>query len=306
MSLPSCCGTDEAVPAISQERIARHIRSLEGVRHPAAAPAALAKAQDYIEENLRSLGYHVVLHPFTDGGETFHNIIATRTGCSLPGKRVLVLAHYDTVAGSPGADDNASGVAVMLELAAALAGLIPERTLQFVGVNLEENAEPELSGSGLRGSKALARHAREEGWDIEAVVVLESVAFAGASVVQEAPAGLPVEVPATGSFLAVIANERSHPLAARFVQGAGRAVLPVVPLVVPGNGELFRDTRRSDHAPFWDAGFPAIMLTDTTNFRNPHYHGAGDTFETLNLPFAAAVCRAVAALLTELAGSPDR
>lgn len=276
------------------------------MRHPAAAPAALDKAQAYIEEDLRSLGYHVGLHPFTDGGKGFHNIVATRTGRSLPGKRVLVLAHFDTVAGSPGADDNASGVAVMLEVAAALAGFTPERTLQFVGVNLEENAEPELSGSGLRGSKALARLAREEGWDIEAVVVLESVAFAGASVVQRAPAGLPIEVPAAGDFLAVIANERSRVLAARFVHWAGGAALPVVPLVVPGNGELFRDTRRSDHAPFWDAGFPAIMLTDTTNFRNPHYHEAGDTFETLNLPFAATVCRAVVALLAELAGSSGR
>ncbi|TSK08290.1 MAG: M28 family peptidase [Geobacter sp.] len=301
-----CRGGEDAAPAVSEARIARHIRSLEGVRHPAAAPAALAKAQAYIEENLRSLGYHVGLHPFTDGGQAFHNIIATRTGRSLPGKRVLVLAHYDTVAGSPGADDNASGVAVMLELAALLSDLVPERTLQFVGVNLEENAEPEQSGSGLRGSKAFARYAREEGWDIEAVVVLESVAFAGASVVQEAPAGVPVAVPAVGDFLAVIANERSHPLAARFVQGAGRTGLPVVPLVVPGNGEMLPDARRSDHAPFWDAGFPAIMLTDTTNFRNPHYHGAGDTFETLNVPFAAAVCRAVALLLTELAGSPGR
>ena len=276
------------------------------MRHPAAAPAALAKAQGYIEENLRTLGYHVELHPFTDQGKTFHNVIASRTGRSLPGERILVIAHYDTVAGSPGADDNASGVAVMLELAAALAGLNPERTLQFVGVNLEENAEPELSGSGLRGSKALARLAREEGWDVEAVVVLESVAFAGPAVVQQAPAGLPVEVPVTGDFLAVIANEGSRALAARFAQEAGHAALPVVPLVVPGNGELFGDTRRSDHAPFWDAGFPAIMLTDTTNFRNPHYHAAGDTFETLNLPFAAAVCRATAALLTELAGTPGR
>jgi hypothetical protein len=102
----------------------------------------------------------------------------------------------------------------------------------------------------------------------------------------------------------VIGNTASAELAAAFIRAADRHQpdLPKVPLVVPGNGELFPDTRRSDHASFWDQGIPAIMLTDTTNFRNPHYHLPSDTLETLNLDFATAVCRAVAGLIGELAG----
>lgn len=289
---------------VCRERIEGHLKSLEGVRHPVAAPAALERACTYIEQTFRFLGYAVDLHGFADGGREYQNVVATRLGARLPQKRVLVLAHYDTVSGSPGADDNASGVAVLLELATLCREWRPELTLQFIAVNLEENSDEAVAGSGLRGSRALAGFALQQGWDIEAVLVLESVAFAGSSVQQTAPAGVPIDVPKTGDFIAVIGNEHSQGLVTRFalaVQSFGVA-LPVVPLVVPGNGELLRDTRRSDHAPFWDAGYPAIMLTDTTNFRNPNYHEASDTFDTLNLCFACRVCEASAAFLAGLVG----
>ena len=292
--------------AVSEARIGMHVRRLEGVRHPVADPEALARAERYVADELDRLGYAVERHRFRDPCGDFHNVIGTRTGRLLPDKRVLVLAHFDTVAGSPGADDNASGVAVLLELAAALGDFLPEKTLQFVGVNLEENGDEEVSGTGLRGSRALARLARSEGWEIEAVVVLESVGFAAAGAVQSAPAGLPLEVPKVGDFVAVVGNERSRGVVERFILGASGCGegLRVVPVVVPGNGELFRDTRRSDHAPFWDEGYPAVMLTDTTNFRSPHYHEPSDTFDTLNLAFAASVCRATAALLVDLTALP--
>jgi Zn-dependent M28 family amino/carboxypeptidase len=214
-----------------------------------------------------------------------------------------VLAHFDTVATSPGADDNASGIAVLLELATLLSTFRFERSIQLVGVNLEENAGPDGAGQGTRGSRALAGFAREQAWDIEGVVVLESVAYAGDSVLQTAPAGIPLEVPAKGDFIALIGNENSKGLVQHF--GAAidrhRIPLPYLPLVVPGNGEMLPDTRRSDHAPFWDNGYRAIMVTDTTNFRNPHYHQPSDTLETLNLDFAGQVCRATAGLVIELA-----
>jgi Zn-dependent M28 family amino/carboxypeptidase len=80
--------------------------------------------------------------------------------------------------------------------------------------------------------------------------------------------------------------------------------LPIVPLIVPGNGEKLPDTRRSDHTSFWEQGFPAVMLTDTANFRNPHYHRPTDTLETLNLDFIAAVATGLTATVVELAGHP--
>lgn len=177
--------------------------------------------------------------------------------------------------------------------------------MQFVAVNLEElQRGRSLEEGGVVGSRALAAHAKENGWAIQGVIVLESVAYTGNSVVQSAPEGLPIEIPKVGNFIAVVGNERSLEL----VQGFSSAVeryridLPVVPLVVPGNGEMFPDTRRSDHSPFWDQGYKAIMLTDTTEFRSPHYHKMSDTFETLNLPFAAQVCRATGGLVIEVAG----
>lgn len=287
--------------AVSIDRIRSHVRSLEGVRHPVEAPEALEHAADYITESLRSLGYEMAEHRFPDNGRPFRNVIATRRGLHSPHERVVVLAHYDTVAGTPGADDNASGVAVLLEMAAVLARFGFERTVHFIGVSLEENERDGDAGSGTRGSRALAAHARENGWSIEGVVVLESVAYAGDGVAQTVPPGIPIPVPEVGNFIAVVGNERSRELLDGLGRSAGRADLPHVALAVPGNGELLPDSRRSDHAPFWDEGFRAIMVTDTTNFRNPHYHRPTDTLATLNLEFAAKVCRATAGLVLEMA-----
>ena len=287
----------------SGARIGSHVRALEGVRHPVAAPEALERAADYLAESLRSLGYQLSEHLFQDSGRTFRNVIASRAGLLRPEERVAILAHYDTVAETPGADDNASGVAVLLEMARALSQLSFERTVHFIGVCLEENRQDDDPDSGTRGSGALARHARAEGWDLTAVLVLESVGYAGDDVVQHVPPGVPVPVPEVGNFIAVVGNERSVEISQAFVHSIGqhRVDLPHVLLTVPGNGELLPDSRRSDHAPFWDQGYPAVMLTDTTNFRNPHYHQPTDTLATLNLEFAAKVCRAACGAILELA-----
>jgi hypothetical protein len=287
---------------VSSERIGSHVRALEGVRHPVTAPEALERCADYLTESLRTLGYQMSEHLFQENGRTFRNIIASRPGLLHPGERVAILAHYDTVSGTPGADDNASGVAVLLEMARTLSQLSFERTVHFIGVCLEENQQDDDPNSGTRGSAALARHARAEGWDLTAVLVLESVAYAGEQVVQTVPPGVPVSVPEVGNFIAVVGNERSGEISRAFVRSVEehRIGLPHVVLTVPGNGELLPDSRRSDHAPFWDQGFPAVMLTDTTNFRNPHYHQPTDTLATLNLEFAAKVCRAACGVVLEL------
>jgi hypothetical protein len=289
--------------SVSIDRIRSHIQALEGVRHPLATPEALERAADYITESLRSLGYDMDEQHFQDSGRPFRNVIATRRGLHLPHERIVVVAHYDTVAGSPGADDNASGVAVLLESALLLSPIRFERTVHFIGVNLEENTTDDDPGSGTRGSRALAAHARENGWDIAGVIVLESVAYAGDGVVQTVPPGIPIPVPETGNFIAVVGNEHSRMLVDGFVRAVERYRddLPHVALMVPGNGELLPDSRRSDHAPFWDEGFRAVMVTDTTNFRSPHYHRPTDTLATLNLEFGSKVCCATAGAILELA-----
>ncbi len=177
-----------------------------------------------------------------------------------------------------------------------------DRTVQFVAVNLEERQkEGPLEEAGLFGSRALAVEAANQGWKIEGVIVLDAVAYAGEGIVQQTPQGLPVKLPEVGNFIAVVGNAASRGLVELFVQTVERhrISLPVVPLVVPGNGEMLRDTRRSDHAPFWDKGYKAVMLTDTANFRNPHYHQPTDTLETLNVSFTAEVCRAVMGVVVD-------
>lgn len=295
----------QVLEGISVDRIRNHIQALEGIRHPLAAPEALEHAADYIWNYLQALGYEMTEHRFVEEGREYRNVIATHRGTLHPDQRVIVLAHYDTVAVAPGADDNASGVAVLLELAAVFKQVAFERSVQFIGVNLEEHSRDGDPGSpSKRGSRALATYARENGWTIEGVVVLESVAYAGDSIIQTAPAGLPVKVPAVGNFIAVVGNEDSIRLVRGFAQAIERyrIPLPCLSLAVPGIGKGFPDTRRSDHAPFWDNGYQAIMVTDTTNFRSPHYHRPSDTLETLNLAFAAEVCRATGGFVMEIAG----
>ncbi len=286
---------------ISEDRIREHIQALEGIRHPETAPEALKKAEGYIWDQLTSLGLEMEKHTLNEGGEEFTNIIATKRGSKYSEERVIVLAHYDSVEESPGADDNASGVAGVLEIARVLASVQTDRSLQFVAVNLEENRMGE--GGITRGSKAMARDAKEKGWQIDALINLEMIAFAGDDIPQNAPPGLPIPLPEFGDFIAVVGNENSVLLVEEFqkVVENHKIDLPLETLVVPGNGEMFRDVRRSDHAPFWDLGFRAVMVTDTANFRSSHYHQPSDTLDTLNIPFAANVCRAAAGAMVELA-----
>jgi Zn-dependent M28 family amino/carboxypeptidase len=297
---------EDCLNQISPNRIGNLIRALEGIRHPKANLAALERAADTISAALKTYGYEVATQLFTAGENQYRNIIATRAGVHFPDQRVMVVAHYDTVSNSPGADDNASGVAVLLELAAVLKSLSFERSVQFIAVNLEERQrEGPLDEAGLFGSRALVSRAVAEGWKIEGAVVLESIAYAGKTIAQKSPQGLPLKVPETGDFIAVVGNQASEKMVEAFTRGVKRyqISLPVLPLVVPGAGEMLPDTRRSDHAPFWDAGYKAIMITDTTNFRNPHYHQPTDTYETLNVPFAVEVCRAVTVFVGDLAGT---
>ena len=303
----------QILQTISVERIRQHIQMIEGVRHPVVAPEALERAADYIKQTFETLGYETSEHHFAEDERDYRNILGLRRGTRYPEKRLLVMAHYDTERNTPGANDNASGVAALLELARICQPLIFEISVQFVGVNLEESKwgvrpqaatvdNPEMAIA--RGSQALAAYAKINNWDIQGVINFEEIAFAGDTVVQKAPAGWPIALPQVGDFIAVVGNERS----AALVRGFGVSIeryqipLPYVPLVVPGYGHTLPDTRRSDHAPFWDQGYPAIMVTDTANFRTPHYHKASDILDTLNLTFAADVCRAVAGLVIDIAG----
>lgn len=277
-------------------RLLTHLQALVGERHPVTAPRHLAAVEDYVATRFETMGYQVVRQPFQVLEGTYRNIIASHFPTSAVSNPppLLIGAHYDTVPGSPGADDNASALAVLLETAQALTAVPLTRPIHFVAFNLEEQ--------GLLGSAAYVTWLRQRQEMLVGAIILECVGYARSEEgTQKVPPGVPVAVPTIGNFLAVVGNQASQALTMA-VEQAMRPHIPVVPLVVPGNGELLPDTRRSDHATFWDQGFPAVMLTDTANFRNPHYHQPSDALDTLNLTFMSQAVTGVVEAVISLAG----
>jgi Zn-dependent M28 family amino/carboxypeptidase len=281
-----------------KDRLLAHLQALAGERHPFSSPKKLQQVESYLSRQFREGGLAVDLHPFGAWGQAYHNVVATAAG-NKPAPPLIVAAHFDTVERSPGADDNASGLAALLEVARLVQASALARPVRFIAFNLEEE--------NLLGSQAYVEHLRRKGERILGAIVLECVGYAQRKPgSQQCPPHVPIEVPSVGDFLAVVGNEQSRELVAAITSPGSRAVPPLkmIPLVVPGRGEQLPDTRRSDHAAFWDQGFPAIMLTDTANFRNPNYHRPTDTIETLNLEFLSHVTLAVAAAVKELARRP--
>ena len=275
----------------SESRIRRDLSALVGPRDPYANLQALEAAAAHVAKQFQTAGLAVAEDPFPAKGRLFRNVVGTIPGRAATHEEVLVVAHYDTKPGTPGADDNASAVAAMIEAARVLAPIGVQRTLRFVGFTLEEY--------GYLGSRHFARRARRERHQIVGVLDLEMVGFTSRK--QRLPPG--IRARRTGDFIAVVGNRRSRSLLDAFVASARRAVpsLPVESLVVGWNGYLLPIVRLSDHASFWDAGFPAVMITDTAFLRNPHYHQASDTLDTLDLPFLTKVTAAVAAAAADLA-----
>lgn len=273
-----------------------HLIHLARERHPHTSPAGLQDTAAYLRQQFARQGLDVTTHRFEAWGSSYDNLIATKPAANGQAAAPLILAaHYDTVEGSPGADDNASGLVVLLEVARQLVQTDLARPVQFIAFCLEEE--------DLLGSRAYAAHLRTTGRSIHGAIVLECVGYASDKEgSQKTPPGVPVAIPTVGNFLAIIGNQAFASLTSTVAQAMSPSV-PVVPLIVPGNGELLPDTRRSDHTAFWEQGFPAVMITDTANFRNPHYHRSTDTINTLNFAFLSSVADAVTAAVRSLAAN---
>jgi aminopeptidase YwaD len=277
-------------------RITRHLESLIGERHPETSPHALRKTAHYLATQFAKLGWVTSGQSVNAWGKVYRNVVATKypdrpgRGGELP--PLLIGAHYDTVSGSPGADDNASGLVVLLEVASRLSKQPLARPIWLVAFCLEEQ--------GLLGSQAFVSRLKAERCELAGAIVLECVGFARSEAgTQQAPPAVPIAVPTQGDFLAIVGNESSRSLVLQLEQASQ---LKTLSLVVPDRGEAMPHTRRSDHASFWDAGYPAVMLTDTANFRNPHYHRETDTLDTLDLEFLSKVTATVTATAVQIAG----
>jgi hypothetical protein len=194
---------------------------------------------------------------------------------------------FDSVQGSPGADDNASGVAVLLETARVLSKTRLRSQILFCAFQLEE--------FNMIGSRHFARKLKKTGARVDAMMSLEMIGYTDSRPgSQKYPAGLGWLYPDRGDFIGVISNWNSNSLARNFAQSLRQVDgLLVETLSLPGNGALVPAASLSDHAPFWDLGFPALLITDTAFLRNPNYHRASDSLETLNMNFMTKVCEGV-------------
>lgn len=257
-----------------------------GERSPYSGWRHLVAVEKYIEKEFASYGLIVESDFFFYRGKRFRNIIA-RLAPQPATPSFLIGAHFDTVEGTPGADDNASGVAVLLEAARLLSRAKPRLPVVFCAFNLEE--------LNMVGSTHLAQKLKGSRAKIEGMISLEMVGYTDPRPgSQKYPVGLKWFYPDRGDFIGIIGNWKSAPLLRRFSRLMRQVPgLPVETLSVPGNGGLIPEVRLSDHSPFWDAGYPALLVTDTSFFRNPHYHRPTDTLETLDLNFMARVCTGV-------------
>lgn len=240
----------------------------------------LDAAADYIEGRLSSYGYAVTRQPFTYREKTYHNLIAEKPGTDAGIEGILVVgAHYDTVAGTPGADDNASGVAGLLELARLTAEKPMRRTVRFVAFCLEE---PPVFRTHDMGSYVYAKSLYDAGAKVHGMISLEMIGFYCATKgCQMYP--LPMFrwfYPDRGEFISFVGNYSSR----SFANSVKKAFLAAssVPVESLNGISLIPGVDLSDHLNFWRFGYPAFMVTDTAFYRNPNYHDPGDTADTLN------------------------
>ena len=286
--LAGCPATRSVPPAgvaldePAAERLRAHVEHLAsaiGPRHPQGEEEALEEAADYVAEAWRELGLTVGEQRYAlESGVEVRNLVTEISGSDPSLPLVLVGAHYDTVfTGTPGADDNASGVAVLLELSRALADATPRRTVRLVAFTCEE---PPYFQTADMGSLRYALALQAEGVEVAAMFALDCVGvFSDEPGSQRYLPGQPPG-PSQGDFAALVGNAASRDLVERAAAAfAGASELGVEPQVLP---DAVHEAGWSDHWSFWQTGVPALVVSDSGPFRNAHYHELSDTPETLD------------------------
>jgi Zn-dependent M28 family amino/carboxypeptidase len=288
------------VAAVDPERLRAHVERLSQTLHPRSEqyPENLDRAAAYIRDELSAAGARVGEQTYEFAGDTFRNVI----GAFGPedGERLVVGAHYDAVAGTHGADDNASGVAGLIELARLLRAAAPPIRIDLVAWSLEEPPhfrEPEM------GSMQHAAGLRRDGVRVRAMISLEMIGyFTDAPRSQGFPVGLlRLIYPDAGNFIAVVGRFGDARVLRRVKASMrGATDLPVRSLCGP---TFLPGVDFSDHLSYWAHGYPGLMITDTSFYRNPHYHEPTDTADRLDYARMAKVVQGVYAALMDLGGA---
>lgn len=284
-------------PAVSPQRLEAHVRMLadDFVPRDFANPANLDRAAAYIRQEFVRAGGTVAEQPFDAGRSTYRNVIAEFGPDTR--ERIVIGAHYDAAGPYPAADDNASGVAGLLELAQLLGKNPPSIRVELVAYPLEE---PPFYRTPLMGSAVHAASLKRQGARVRVMMSLEMIGyFTDAPNSQQLPlAALRPFYPSRGNFIAVV-GKMGQALMVRRIKRAMKGASPLgvhsinAPRWVPG-------VDFSDHMNYWDAGYPAVMITDTAFYRNPNYHTARDTADTLDYDRMAQVVQGVHAAILAL------
>ena len=281
-------------------RLRRRVETLAaeiGERH-VGRPKALHAAESFIAGELAALGYDVARQTYVAQGVASSNLEVVIPGGSRASEIVLVGAHYDTVPGSPGADDNASGVAGVIEIARGLRGARLSRTVKLVAF---VNEEPPFFYFGEMGSRVYARAARAREDDIRVMLSLEMLGcYSDAAGSQTYPPLLGLFYPEAGNFIAFVSNLRSRRALGEVVRAfKGGSDFPVEKLASPG---IVPGVSWSDQLSFWREGYPGVMVTDTAFYRYRHYHSATDTPERIDYLRMGKVVEGLGRAVKVLAG----
>jgi hypothetical protein len=272
------------IESVSEKDLRDWVKWFSVPRHFIGQPQVNRETAETIAGLLKDWGYDVSFQG------KLYNVVARPKNAN--GSVQIVAAHFDSTAFTPGADDNASALAAMLGCAKAIARANPRASVMFVSFNREED--------GLLGSLDFVNQlSAADRQQIQCAHVLEMVGYASDEPnSQKVPPGLPIKAPTTGNFLGLLANAKSGKQMNRVLQNA-KSYLPNFPTlglhVLLGFEKHLPVLQRSDHAPFWQAGIPSVMWTDTSEFRNPHYHLDTDTPETLNYVFLRRVTQLLVA-----------
>ena len=293
---PTFRGNSRSQATVDPLKLRGHVEVLAQGFYPRdwRHPDNLDKAADYISDQFTSFGYQVERQPVLFDGYTYHNVIAERRGTDSPEKILIVGAHYDSVRTTPGADDNASGVAGLLCLAQALSRRNLKKTIRFVAFALEE--WPVYRSSAM-ASYQYARSLKEKNEQVEGMICLEMLGFfsdAGNSQLYPFPL-MNRWFPKTGNFIALVGNRKSKRFTRRIASDFKKSTdLACITLNAPA---LVVGIDFSDHWSFNKFGYPALMVTDTAFYRNPHYHAPTDLPETLDFERMAKVVQGLTASL---------
>ncbi len=273
-----------------KQRLHDYLTQIARERDPYLASGGHFLVREYIRESLSQWG-QVENHEFQFNGKTHQNLILNLNSdfkADLP--PILIGAHYDAVPGTPGADDNASGVAVLLELAAVFALTPLKYPVRLVAFDLEEY--------GLLGSTAYAQQLQQDKQKLRLMLSLEMLGYRDdAKGSQTYPQIIKPFYSNRANFIALVGNLAAMADLIHLSRQMKRNGTPIEVLPDPSSGKLISITGFSDHRPFWQKKYRAIMVTDTAMLRNPHYHKASDTIETLDLDFLTTTCQSLIAAL---------